>query len=220
MSKDILNQVTISFAERVASFPSCQFTYPSFQLVPGYVTECESFNMRSTASKDEYLLSLDAEEAEEILAECGTVDELSDELVAKIDENCLDECQDLKRQAQNNLLEFIYEDTILSLESEKQSDALIEQLTTFSEAITLLAEIPQQFLDASEPDALIDSSKVKISLAYSDGLLSDTQVAQLNEQVEKSFKFDPLWTTPYEEIISEVKKGGLLSKTLLDYIFH
>ena len=49
--------------------------------------------MRSAASKDDYLLSLDAEEAEEVLAECGTVDELSEELVAKIAENCLDECQ-------------------------------------------------------------------------------------------------------------------------------
>ena len=97
----------------------------------------------------------------------------------------------------------------LSLESEKQSDALIDQLTTFSEAITLLAEIPQLFLDASEPEALIDSSKLKISLAYSDGLLSDTQVAQLNEQVEKSFKFDPLLTTTYEEIIFDVQKGVL-----------
>jgi hypothetical protein len=174
--------------------------------------------MRSTASKDEYLLSLDAEEAEETLAECGTVDELSDELVAKIDENCLDECQDLKRQAQNNLLEFIYEDTILSLESEKQSDALIDQLTTFSEAITLLAEIPQLFLDASEPEALIDSSKLKISLAYSDGLLSDTQVAQLNEQIEKSFKFDPLLTTTYEEIIFDVQKG--VSSLSLKLYFH
>ena len=170
--------------------------------------------MRSAASKNDYLLSFDdGEKVEEILAECGTVDELSDELVAKIDENCLDKCQDLQRQAKNNLLEFVYEDTILSLESEKQSNTLIDQLTTFSEAITLLAEIPQLFLDASDPDALIDSSKLKISLAYSDGLLSDTQVAQLNEQVEKSFKFDPLWTTPYEEIIFEVKKGALLSKT-------
>ena len=166
--------------------------------------------MRSAASKNDYLLSFDdGEKVEEILAECGSVDELSDELVAKIDENCLDSCQDLQRQAKNNILEFIYEDTILSLESEKQSDALIDQLTTFSEAITLLAEIPQLFLDASEPEALIDSSKLKISLAYSDGLLSDTQVAQLNEQVEKSFKFDPLLTTTYEEIIFDVQKGVL-----------
>ena len=172
--------------------------------------------MRSAASKNDYLLSFDdGEKVEEILAECGSVDELSDELVAKIDENCLDRCQDLQREAKNNILEFIYEDTILSLESEKQSDALIEQLTTFSEAITLLAEIPQQFLDASDPDALIDSSKLKISLAYSDGLLSDTQVAQLNEQVEKSFKFDPLWTTPYEEIIFEVQKGAYCNSSTL-----
>ena len=182
----------------------------TFPLVPAYVTDCEIFNMRSAASKNDYLLSFDdGEKVEEILAECGSVDELSDELVAKIDENCLDSCQDLQRQAKNNILEFIYEDTILSLESEKQSDALIDQLTTFSEAITLLAEIPQLFLDASEPEALIDSSKLKISLAYSDGLLSDTQVAQLNEQVEKSFKFDPLLTTTYEEIIFDVQKGVL-----------
>ena len=83
-----------------------QFTSPFFQLVPGYVTACESFDMRSAASKQDYLLTLEV--PEEMMAECGTVDELSDELVAKIGENCLDECQDLQRQAANDLLEFVY----------------------------------------------------------------------------------------------------------------
>ena len=194
-----------------------QFTSPFLQLVPGYVTACESFNMRSAASKNDYLLSLDA--PEEMTAECGTVDELSDELVAKIGENCLDECQDLQRQTANDLLEFVYQDTILSLESEKKSDALIKQLTTFSQAITLLAEVPQQLRESSDPEALIDSSKLKIADAFYDGLITETQMTQMMKEVEASFAFNPVVTTTYEEILSNVKKGTLLSKTSFDIIF-
>ena len=80
----------------------------TFLLVPGYVTDCEIFDMRSAASKEDYLLSFDdGEKIDEILSECGTVDELSDELVARIYENCNDECQDLQRQTYNDLHEFI-----------------------------------------------------------------------------------------------------------------
>ena len=175
--------------------------------------------MRSAASKNDYLLSLDAEEAEEVLAECGTVDELSDELIAKIYENCDDECQDLQRQAQNNLKEFLHEDLILSLESEKKSDELITQLTTFSEAITLLQEIPQQFREASDPEALIDSSKLKIESAFENGLITETQMTQMRNEVDASFAFNPAVTTTYSEILSNVKKGILLSKTSIDVIF-
>ena len=81
----------------------------TFLLVPGYVTDCEIFDMRSAASKEDYLLSYDGEKVEEILSECGTVDELSDELVARIYENCGDECQDLQRQTYNDVHEFIEE---------------------------------------------------------------------------------------------------------------
>ena len=170
--------------------------------------------MRSAASKDDYLLSLDAKEAEEILAECGTVDELSDELVAKIGENCLDECQDLQRQAANDLLEFVYQDTILSLDSEKKSDELIKQLTTFSQAITELAEIPQQLRELSNPEALIDSSKLKIASVFYDGLITEAQMTQMMKEVEQSFAFNPVITTTYEEILFNVKKGELFCKTL------
>ena len=66
--------------------------------------------MRSAASKEDYLLSYDdGEKIDEILSECGTVDELSDELVARIYENCGDECQDLQRQTYNDVHEFIEE---------------------------------------------------------------------------------------------------------------
>ena len=193
-----------------------QFTSPFFQLVPGYVTACESFDMRSAASKQDYLLTLEV--PEEMMAECGTVDELSDELVAKIGENCLDECQDLQRQAANDLLEFVYQDTILSLDSEKKSDELIKQLTTFSQAITSLAEIPQQLRELSDPEALIDSSKLKIADVFYDGLITEAQMTQMMKEVEASFAFNPAVTTTYEEILSNVKKGTLLSKTSFDII--
>ena len=174
--------------------------------------------MRSAASKNDYLLSLDAEEAEEVLAECGTVDELSDELIAKIYENCDDECQDLQRQAQNNLKEFLHEDLIISLESEKKSAELIKQLTTFSDAITLLHEIPQQFRESSDPEALIDSSKQKIESAFSNGLITESQRNQMTKEVEDSFTFNPIYTTSYEEILFNVKKGELFCKTSFDII--
>ena len=173
--------------------------------------------MRSAASKNDYLLSLDA--PEEMTAECGTVDDLSDELVAKIGENCLDECQDLQRQAANNLLEFVYQDTILSLDSEKKSDELIKQLTTFSQAITTLAEIPQQLRELSNPEALIDSSKLKIESAFENGLITETQMTQMRNEVDASFAFNPAVTTTYSEILSNVKKGTLLSKTSFGVIF-
>ena len=156
---------------------------------------------------------------EEMTAECGTVDELSDELVAKIGENCLDECQDLQRQAANNLLEFVYQDTILSLDSEKKSDELIKQLTTFSQAITTLAEIPQQLRELSNPEALIDSSKLKIESAFENGLITETQMTQMRNEVDASFAFNPAVTTTYSEILSNVKKGTLLSKTSFGVIF-
>ena len=86
----------------------CHNEIKTFLLVPGYVTDCEIFDMRSAASKEDYLLSYDdGEKIDEILSECGTVDELSDELVARIYENCGDECQDLQRQTYNDLHEFI-----------------------------------------------------------------------------------------------------------------
>ena len=173
--------------------------------------------MRSVASKNDYLLSLD--EPEEMTAECGTVNNLSDELVAKIGENCLDECQDLQRQAANDLLEFVYQDTILSLDSEKKSDELIKQLTTFSQAITTLAEIPQQLRELSNPEALIDSSKLKIESAFENGLITETQMTQMRNEVDASFAFNPAVTTTYSEILSNVKKGILLSKTSFDVIF-
>ena len=87
----------------------CHNEIKTFLLVPGYVTDCEIFDMRSPASKEDYLLSYDGEKVEEILSECGTVDELSDELVARIYENCGDECQDLQRQTYNDVHEFIEE---------------------------------------------------------------------------------------------------------------
>ena len=170
--------------------------------------------MRSSASKIDYLDSFhDGEMVEEILAECGTVDELSDELVAKIYENCDDECQDLQRQAQNNLKEFLHQELIISLESEKKSDELITQLTTFSEAITLLHEIPQQFRESSDPEALIDSSKLKIAAVFYDGLITEAQMTQMMQEVEQSFAFNPVITTTYEEILFSVKKGVLFFKT-------
>ena len=175
--------------------------------------------MRSSASKIDYLDSFhDGEMVEEILAECGTVDELSDELVAKIYENCDDECQDLQRQAQNNLKEFLHEDLIISLESEKKSAELIKQLTTFSEAITLLHEIPQQFRESSDPEALIESSKLKITSAFNNGLITESQMNQMTKEVEDSFTFNPIYTTSYEEILFNVKKGELFCKTSFDII--
>ena len=172
--------------------------------------------MRSAASNqsiNDYLLSFDdGKEIDEIVSECGTVDELSDDVVARIYENCDNECQDLQRKVSNDLHELIMADTIISLESEKKADQVIKELTTFSEAITLLAEIPQQFREASDPEALIASSKLKIDSALSDKLISESQAAQMKEQVEKSFKFDPLWTTSYEEILLNVKKGAYFLK--------
>ena len=172
--------------------------------------------MRSAASNqsiNDYLLSFDdGKEIDEIVSECGTVDELSDDVVARISENCDNECQDFQRKVSNDLHELIMADTIISLESEKKADQVIKELTTFSEAVTLLAEIPQQFREASDPEALIASSKLKIDSALSDKLISESQAAQMKEQVEKSFKFDPLWTTSYEEILVNVKKGAYFLK--------
>ena len=187
----------------------------TFSLVPGYVTECENYNMRSYLSKEEYLSSLDAERAEEIVAECGSVDDLSDAVVAKINENCLDECQDLQRQAYNNLHEMLHADLIISLESEKRSDQLLKTLTASSQAITLLHEIPQQFREASDPTALIASSIAKIEDAKDNDLITKAQKEQMISQVQESFKFNPLWTTSYEEILFNVKSG----ETLFDFVF-
>ena len=174
--------------------------------------------MRSHLSKTEFLLTFDAERAEEIVAECGSVDDLSDAVVAKINENCLDECQDLQRLAYNNLYEMVNADLIISLESEKRSDQLLKILTASSQAITLLHEIPQQYREASDPTALIASSEAKIEDAYSNLLITQAQKQQMIEEVRESFKFNPLWTTSYEEILFNVKSGELLFKTLFDFI--
>ena len=198
-----------------------QFDYEitTFSLVPGYVTACEIYNMRSYLSKEEYLLSFDAERADEIAAECGSVDELSDAVVAKINENCLDECQDLQRQAYNNLYEMFNADLIISLESEKRSDQLLKTLTASSQAITLLHEVPQLIREADDPTALIASSIAKIEDAKENDLITKAQKEQMISQVQESFKFNPLWTTSYEEILFNVKSGELSFKTLFDFIF-
>ena len=204
---------------KLYSYKQFDYEITTFPLVPGYVTDCEIFNMRSAASKDAYLLSLnDAEKMEEITAECEMdVDELSDAVVAKINENCLDECQDLQRQGYNDLYEMINADKIISLESEKRSGEVIKTLTTWSQAITLLHDVPQQIREAADPTALIASSTTKIANALENGLISQAQHDQMKAQVQTSFEFNPLWTTSYEEILFNVKKGELLIKTSFDF---
>ena len=100
-------------------------------------------------------------------------------------------------------------ETIISLESEKKSDEVVKALTTFSEAITLLHEIPQQFRESSDPEALIESSKLKITSAFNNGLITESQMNQMTKEVEDSFTFNPIYTTSYEEILFNVKKGEL-----------
>ena len=105
------------------------------------------------------------------------------------------------------------------MESEKKSDEVVKALTTFSEAITLLQEIPQQFREASDPEALKDSSKLKIASVFYDGLITESQMNQMMKEVEDSFTFNPIYTTSYEEILGNVKKGALFLKTLFDIFY-
>ena len=101
------------------------------------------------------------------------------------------------------------------MDSEKKSDELITQLTTFSQAVTALAEIPQQLRETSDPEALKDSSKLKIASAFYDGLITEAQMTQMMGEVEASFAFNPAVTTSYGEILSNVKKGTLLPYAII-----
>ena len=184
-------------------------------LVPGYVSSCERFHMRSLASKQDFLVDLETngrgKEAAALVEDCGMTEDLSVEIAKIIDNYCLDSCQYYKRRIENNFFEFVSEAEVLIAQTGKKTDKLKKRLEKASNVITELGKIPTQFQDTSQdPSKLIKDAEQKLDSALKHNLITKEQHEVMLGKTKDAFAFDPVIRTSFTEVVNNVQKGLVL----------
>ena len=86
-----------------------------------------------------------------------------------------------------------------------------------------LVEIPIAFREAQDPEKLKDISIAKVNAARKAELITPDQQKTMKAQIEKAFKFDPRYTTSYQEIVAGVGKGNdilIPNCSMTIYFYH
>ena len=123
-------------------------------LVPGYVTEVDKFNSRSSESKSDYLLQLGNEGAERFLSE-NNVDpyDVADEVYEKIAALCSKECQYLQNENYNRIHAIVEESEILDKKSQRKRENAVKWLTRAATLTNELKGIYDMLTQFVHPDS-------------------------------------------------------------------
>ena len=174
--------------------------------------------MRSPKSKNEFLSTLDGTTIEYLLQSCGTEDDienLSEDVLAKIDENCPAEpCQALRRDAENTLAEIEKKSAAMEKASEKRRDETVKYMKKMADAATSLQGIPDLIRDATmDPEKLESQCHANIDYIRSKGLISDEQATRMRKEVSQKLDSSQGISglqSSFKDVSAGLKKGKLI----------
>ena len=149
--------------------------------------------MRSKASKNAFLETLDATALENFLESQGTdddIDNVSDLVLAKIDQNCPeDPCQQLRRENTNTLTALEQKNTELTKSSDKRKENAQWWLKKFAKSWASFKDIPDKIRDATmdpqKVEKLEKQCHAKIEYSRKRGFISDEQAQSLKDKVSQ-----------------------------------